>query len=176
MADFTPITTQDQFDAAIGDRLKRERDSLTKKYGDYDDLKNKVADYEKQISDLGKTIESSSKKYAGYDKTLAELQSKVKGYETSSVKRRVAHDAGIPYELADRISGETEEDIRRDAESLAKFLGSKNPPAPPLKSTEPVGVYSSIHGAFANTKHQPRMLNSPDTVKMAAGQYVNNDD
>ena len=39
MAEFVPITTQEAFDAAIGERLKRERESIAKKYGDYDDLK-----------------------------------------------------------------------------------------------------------------------------------------
>ena len=139
MADFTPITSQEQLDALIGDRIKRERDTVAKKYGDYDDLKTKVTDYEKQIGDLSKTIEDSGKKYAGYDKTLADLTAKVKGYETRSVKMRIAHEAGIPYELATRLSGETEDDIRKDAESLAKLVGKPSPAAPPLKSTEPAG-------------------------------------
>ena len=50
MSEFTPITTQEQFDAAIGERLKRERESLAKKYGDYDALKQKTDDYERQIA------------------------------------------------------------------------------------------------------------------------------
>lgn len=139
MAEFTAITTQEQLDAVIGERIKRERDTLTKKYGDYDDLKTKVADYEKQISDLSKTIEDTGKKYAGYDKTLADLTAKVKGYETSSAKMRIAHETGIPYELASRLSGETEDDIRKDAESLSKLIGKPGPKAP-LKSTEPAGT------------------------------------
>ena len=139
MADFTAITTQEQFDAAIGERIKRERDTIAKKYADYDDLKNKISDYEKQIGTLSKSIEDSGKKYAGYDKTLADLTAKVKGYETSSVKMRIAHEVGIPYELATRLSGETEDDIRKDAESLAKLVGKPGQTAPPLKSTEPAG-------------------------------------
>lgn len=142
MADFTPITTQEQFDAAIGERIKRERDTLSKKYADYEDLKTKVTDYEKQIGDLSKTIEDSDKKYASYDKTLAELQGKVKGYETSSVKMRIAHENGIPFELANRLSGDTEEDIRKDAETLFRFIGKSTQPAAPLKSNEPSGADS----------------------------------
>lgn len=138
MAEFVPITTQEQLDALIGDRIKRERETITKKYGDYDDLKMKVTDYEKQIGDLSKTIEDSGKKYAGYDKTLADLTATVKGYETSSVKMRIAHEAGIPYELASRLSGETEDDIRKDAETLSKLVGKQNT-APPLRSNEPEG-------------------------------------
>lgn len=139
MADFAPITTQEQFDAAVSERIKRERETLEKKYGDYGDLKTKVSSYEKQIGDLSKSIEDSAKKYSGYDKTLSELQNTVKGYETSSVKMRIAHETGIPYELADRLSGETEGDIRKDAESLSKLIGKSTQSAPPLKDNEPAG-------------------------------------
>ena len=50
MAEFTPINTQEEFDAAIGARLKRERDTITAKYADYDDLKGKVASLETQVN------------------------------------------------------------------------------------------------------------------------------
>lgn len=136
MAEFTPITTQEQFDAMISERLKRERETLSRKYGDYDELKSRVTDYEKQLGDMSRSMEEQSRKYAGYDKTLEELRAQVKGYETHSVKMRIAHETGIPYELAGRLSGETEEDIRRDAEGLSRFIGSPTPAAP-LKSTEP---------------------------------------
>lgn len=137
MAEFTPITTQAEFDAVIGERLKRERETLTKKYGDYDDLKNKVADYEKQIGQMTTAANEAAQKYAGYDKTLAELQAKVKGYETASVKTRIAHETGLPYELADRLSGDDEAAIRQDAEALSKLLGGGQAhKAAPLRSTE----------------------------------------
>lgn len=140
MAEFTPITTQEQFDAAIGERIKRERESLAKKYGDYDTLKKAAADYEKQIGELNRTAEESAKKYAGYDKTLADLQARVKGYETDSVKTRIAHELGLPYGMARRITGETEEDIRADAEALSREMeGSTRRTAAPLRSTETPG-------------------------------------
>ena len=56
MAGFEAITTQEQLDAVIKDRLERERKTLTEKYSDYDDLKERVSDYEKQIGDLNKSI------------------------------------------------------------------------------------------------------------------------
>ena len=136
MAEFVPITTQEAFDAAIGERLKRERESIAKKYGDYDDLKRKVADYEAQIGQMTREAEDTAKKYAGYDQNLAEMQAKIKGYETASVKTRIAHESGLPYELASRLSGESEESIRKDAEALAKLLGGQTHSAPPLRDTE----------------------------------------
>ena len=152
MADFTPITTQEQLDAVIGARLQRERETLAKKHGDYDDLKTKVADYEKQIGEMSKNAEEAGKKYAGYDKTLAELQSKVKGYESASVKTRIAHEVGLPYELAGRLSGDDEDGIRKDAEILSKLIGQQTHTAPPIRSTEPVGLESpNIKEALKNT-------------------------
>ena len=133
MADFKPINTQEEFDAAIGDRIKRERESMAKKYGDYDDLKKRVADQETQIGALTKERDDNAKKYAGYDKTMADLQAQVKGYEASSVKMRIAHETGIPYEMAARLNGETEEDIRKDAAMLARFV-TKGKYTGPLKS------------------------------------------
>lgn len=108
MAEFTPITTQEEFDAAIGKRLERERKTISEQYGDYETLKTKVSDYEKQIGDLTKSRDA--------------LQTQVKGYETNSVKMRIAHETGIPFELAGRLSGETEEEIRKDAEAMSKFV------------------------------------------------------
>lgn len=136
MAGFEAITTQEQLDAVIKDRLERERETLTKKYSDYDDLKIKVSDYEKKIGELNKSIEDNKKKYADYDQQLSALRIKVKGYESDSVKTRIAHEAGIPYELAGRLAGEDEDAIRKDAEAVAKLLKTGQQPAP-LKSTEP---------------------------------------
>ena len=135
MAEFTPIETQEQFDAAIGERLKRERDSLAKKYGDYEDLKKKAAEQETKISELSRSIEETTKKYSGFEKTKAELEGRIKGYETNSVKMRIAHETGIPFELANRLTGEDEDAIRKDAELMAGLLASKTP-ADPLGSTE----------------------------------------
>lgn len=139
MAEFTPITTQAEFDAAIGERLKRERETLAKKYGDYEDLKTKVADYEKQIGQMTEAASKAAQKYAGFDQQLADMQAKIKGYETASVKTRIAHETGLPYELAGRLSGEDEDAIRKDAEALSKLLGSQRQPrTPPLRDTEPI--------------------------------------
>ena len=136
MADFTPITTQEQFNAAIADRIRREQETISKKYAGFDDLQSKVAEYEKKIGDMEQAAKDSAAKYGGFDSKLAELEGKVKGYETNSVKMRIAHEAGIPYELAGRLAGESEDDIRKDAQELSKLI-TKSAPAAPLRSSEP---------------------------------------
>ena len=139
---FTPITTQEQFDAKMKDRIERERSSLTKKYEGYtspDDLAKIKKDYDAQISTLSKDAETNAKKYADYDKQLADRDSKIKGYETASVKTRIAHEAGLPYEMASRLSGDTEDAIRKDAEALVKLIGKNKPTAPLADSEEKAG-------------------------------------
>ena len=46
------------------------------------------------------------------------------------MRQRIAREKGIPAELADRIAGETEEDIRRDADVVAGLVSSIRGPAP----------------------------------------------
>ena len=136
MADFTPITTQEEFDRAISDRIKRERETLEKKYSDYADLKSKVADYETQLGELKTSLEDSTKKASEHEKTVAELTGKISSYELTSLKTRIAHELGIPYELSGRLTGNDEKELRADAESLSKLV-SAGKQTPPLKSTEP---------------------------------------
>ena len=90
---------------------------------------------EKQIGDLNTTMDSLSKEKETFDKTIADLNGKVNSYELSSLKARIAHEKGIPYELASRLSGEDEASIRTDAESLSKLINTKPTPAP-LKDVE----------------------------------------
>lgn len=141
---FEAITTQEQLDAVIKDRLEREREKFSgyedykKKAGDYDELKKKADGYETTIAEYKKAVDGDDKN-PGYKKQLKDLQGKVKGYETNSVKMRIAHENGIPYELAERLSGEDEDSIKKDAEKMAKYLKASGRRVP-LASTEPEGV------------------------------------
>lgn len=55
---------------------------------------------------------------------------KVKGYETAAMKRRIAQEKGIPAEFADRLTGETEKDLKADADAMAGMLKAVKGPAP----------------------------------------------
>lgn len=93
---------------------------------------------EKQVGDLNLNLTSLSKEKEAFDKTISDLNGKVSTYELASLKARIAHEKGIPYELAGRLTGDNEETLKADAESLSKLIGSASKPAaPPLKSTEP---------------------------------------
>lgn len=132
MSEFKPITTQEEFDAAIKERLSREK----AKYSDYDQLKSLVEDLKKENVDLKSTIEADRQSKVDADKQLEEMQSQIAGYETASLRTRVALQYGLPYDLADRLQGTDEDSFKADAERLAGFMKSKES-IPPLKTNEP---------------------------------------
>ena len=136
MAEFTPINTQAEFDAAIADRLARQEKSITSRFegampaADVANLKN---GYEKKIEELNEQIQKANSAKEASDQQLTDALSKIKGYETDSVKTRIALEVGIPFTMAPRLNGESEEDIRKDAEALKAMM---KPAAAPLADVE----------------------------------------
>lgn len=132
MEEFKPITTQEELNAVIGDRVAKARASerktveeeFTQKYADYDSIKSTLTEKENRITELGKELEQAKNAGSTNDRTIKELQEKVQKYESDSVKTRIAQELGLDVGLANRLTGETEEDIRKDAEALKGIVGS----------------------------------------------------
>lgn len=138
MSEFKPITTQEEFESRLLERLEQKERSVAKKFESYtspDDLETIKADYQKQIDDLNHSIKEKEEKYAGYDETIKGYESKIADYETDSVKTRVAIDMGLPLKLKDRLRGKTEEEIREDAKALSSLVQKRSAP---LSSVDPV--------------------------------------
>lgn len=133
MSEFKPITTQEEFDAAIKGRLSREKE----KYSDYDQLKSRVAELEEENVGLKSTIEASNQSKEDSDKQLEDLRNKIAGYETASLRTRIALKHGLPYDLADRLQGTDEDSFKADAERLAGYI-KKSQPVAPIRDSEPV--------------------------------------
>ncbi|MBQ0112977.1 MAG: DUF4355 domain-containing protein [Bacteroidales bacterium] len=146
MGEFKTIETQEEFDAAIKERLERERKTLSEKYSDYEELKKKNTEYEAQVSKLSGEKETLEKEKTESASKIAELDSKVKRYETDSAKTRIALEAGLPYELAARLNGATEDELKQDAQLLAKLVNHKEP-APISEGGEPTTYVSDKNEA-----------------------------
>ena len=144
MADFTPINTQEELDRVIAARIQRERETVTKQFqAQIAEQQEKMTGLDGQIAELNKQLEAGKENAA----KITELEAKVKGYETSSVKMRIARETGLPYELAERLTGEDEKAIRADAEGLRKTIGAIRTTAP-LANTEQ-GVKNAKDMAYA---------------------------
>ena len=98
-------------------------------------VRNEKATLEEKIEELEGTLTSTTEKYASIDQTIEEKERLINEYETKNLKFKIANQAGIPIDLAERLSGETEDEIKADAEKLSEFVNKK--PTLPLKPTEP---------------------------------------
>ena len=125
MSEFKAITTQEEFDNAIKERLDRQAkktaEEVKKTFEGWlspDDVKAKTAELEKKLAEKdGKLGESK----AAYDKLSAEK----KALELDRAREAAARDAGLPFELARRLSGATPDELKADAEALSKLVGGK---------------------------------------------------
>ena len=130
---FTPINTQEEFDAAIGERLSRDRESQAKKYEGWtspEDLKKITDAHEVEIKKLTDAAAESEAKI----KNLNEEIAKSNTYRADLEKTRIAIAQGLDIKYADRLRGETREEWEADAKDLAKdfaaYASAQNQPAP----------------------------------------------
>jgi hypothetical protein len=133
MADFQAITTQEELDTIIKDRLKRDREAQAKKFEGW----ISPEDHQKAIDEANKVLNDYKAAHDGDEQTIADLKAKNQEYETAALKSRIAREVGLSYEWIGRITGTDEKSIRADAESLKELVGSQTTPAPlPPRSTE----------------------------------------
>ena len=118
MSEFVPINTQEEFDAAIKDRIERER----QKFGDYDEIKTQ--------RDTALTA------VAEHEQTITQLKSDIDGLKLDAAKTKIAHEYGLPQEMASRLTGSNDEEIRKDAEGISALFKVQTPVLP-LADTTP---------------------------------------
>ena len=147
MSEFTPITTQEEFDKAIKGRLAQKDRELEEKFKDYlspDKVSELKKDYENKLEESKRLVKEAQDKLKENESSVAELKARAEKAESSILKSKIAHQHKLPMELADRLIGETEEDLNKDAESLASIVGSGS--MPPLYTRET----NNAGGATAN--------------------------
>jgi len=109
--EFKPITTQDDLNKVVTDRVQRER----AKYADYKDVKAKAAEFEK----LQAANQTEAEKAAA---RVAELEAELNGVRSEANRRRIANEHGITD--ADDIdlflTGTDEETLTKQATRLAE--------------------------------------------------------
>lgn len=115
--------TQEEMDAIIGDRLKRER----AKYSDYEDLKAKATAYdaaeEANKSDLQKANEKA-------EALQAQLDALTKANQERELRDKISAETGVPASL---LRGSSEEDLRAQAEGIKGFVSASKASYPTVR-------------------------------------------
>jgi chromosome segregation ATPase len=138
---FKAIETQEELEAVLSDRLKRAEKQHEEKAAEiqrqFEEAEKKIAELTTTNDSMSKTITENQEKYANADKTIEELNSKISAYETDSTKTKIAIELGLPMELKDTIQGSDEESMRQNAETLSKYIKTKEAP-PPFNPEPPI--------------------------------------
>ena len=145
MSEFKVIETQEQLEEVLKERLKRERDTTRKEFEGFLSPSDVAEKYKGYLSP-----DDVKEKYKDHlsPEEVAKLNSKIKGYETDSVKTRIAHETGLSYEAIEFLKGDDEDSIRKSAESLKGLVGMSN--VAPLASTEQ-NLGNATDAALKNT-------------------------
>lgn len=159
MAEFKIIETQEQFDAAISERLRRERESFAKKFEGY----KSPEDIQKITDGLNAQIKALEDEKTGFTATLKEKDAKIaesEKYRTDLEKTRIALKAGLDIKYADRLRGNDAKEWEADAKELAKDFAASHYTAPPA-SHEPVSTGNDPQAA-KNAAFKSMLANMED--------------
>ena len=136
MAEFKVIETQEQFDAAISERLKRDRESYAKKFEGF----KSPEDIQKITDGLNAQIKALEDEKTSFAETLKQKDAQIaesEKYRADLEKTRIALKAGLDIKYADRLRGKDAKEWEEDAKELAKDFAASHYTAPPA-SHEPV--------------------------------------
>ena len=156
--EFKVIESQEDFDKAIQKRLAQKDKEQAEKYKDYlapDEVEHLRGEFDKKVQALKDELAKANEKIAGNDQVVADLTNRANTAEGDLLKSRIAHESGVPFELAGRLVGSNEEELRADAEKFASFLAPKS--APPLHSTDPGNNKNGDMAAMLNQINQQFM-------------------
>ncbi|MDO5016545.1 MAG: hypothetical protein Q4E09_06020 [Eubacteriales bacterium] len=127
-------------------KLKDQTDELTKTNLSY---KTKVAELEKSLAESKSGKETT-------DSEMASLKKELDAYKAKDLKTRIAVEVGVPIQLAEKLTGENEDALRTDAETLVKYLKPQEQELP-LRTTEPevlVGTDGAYKQLLENLKEK----------------------
>lgn len=137
MSDFTPIMTQEDFDKAIQKRLAQKEREVTEQFKDFlspTQLSALKEEYEEKLTKAADDLKTAQEKIKGHSDTVSDLTKRAEAAESRLLKSKIAYDHKLPLELADRLVGETKEDLDKDAETLAGLM--KPSATAPLHTSE----------------------------------------
>jgi len=118
--DFKPITSQEQLNKIIQERLSRE--------------KKKSEEVTSQLSTLSKQIEELTGKYQKTEQESKDLAEKYKElqvenemYAKNALKQKVAGENNLPLNAVEFLQGDTDEELAQSAAKLRSLLSPQQP-------------------------------------------------
>lgn len=87
---------------------------------DVDEFREDNEQIEQQLADLHEQLENQTAE--GIKSDIERLKKEIEGYELTELKWRIANECKLPFDMADRLSGTTEDELRADAKQLVNYV------------------------------------------------------
>lgn len=129
--EFTPITSQEQLNTVIGERIARAQAKAAEQFADYDSLKEKAAKFD-EASNAAKSVEEkAAEQIAEMQKQIDGLTGKLTESESSATRARIQAKHKISDEDAALFLTATDADaLEAQAKALAERLGDRKKGSP----------------------------------------------
>lgn len=142
--EFAPITTQEELDKIVGNRVMRERD----KYKDYEELKNAAEELAK-LKDANKSeLEKAISRAEKAEKELTSLQHEK---QLSNEAKEVSKETGVPLEA---LRGSSREELLEHANLLKQYMKKDSVPYVGSDGTKPSSDAAKSNGEVFATLFQ----------------------
>ena len=156
MAEFKSITTQEEFDERIKERIERAERKVREEFKGWlspDDVKKKEGEAKEahaaELQKLADTHAEEMKKYAGYDEKFTQQTARIHELEVNAIKTKVANEKHLPFDAVEFLSGDDEATINASAEKLAKISQPRSTGY--VKNPEAGGDLDSVWESFTRS-------------------------
>lgn len=129
MADFKVISTQEEFDERIKERIERAEKKVREEYKGWtspDDLKLITEKHGNEIAKLNESHTEELKKYAGYDEKFSAQATRIHELEVGALKTRIANEKKLPFDAVEFLQGDDEKSIIDSADKLSKLASVRS--------------------------------------------------
>jgi hypothetical protein len=140
--------------------LEKTREALKKANKEAADRRKRLEELEaaeaKRNQDAMSETEKAQARIQQLETEKAQLEAKHREIERRDLQRKVAEAVGLPLALAERLRGDSEEDLTDDAKSMLELLPKKQEATPPEKHLPKLDATNPGNGKLGETLAQKK--------------------
>jgi len=118
--DFKPITSQEQLNKIIQERVSREKKKS-------EEVTNQISALSKQLEELTGKYQKTEQESKDLAEKYKELQVENEMYAKNALKQKVATENNLPANAVEFLQGDTDEELTQSAAKLRSLLSPQQP-------------------------------------------------
>lgn len=161
-------------EATSPEEVAKIREALKKANKEAAENRKRLEAFEKEEQERKQAAMSDQEKTA---QRLKEYESELNKLKRKELVRKVADEVGLPLALAERLQGETEEELKADAEKLLTLVPKDEKPKLKTDPTNPGNAHREESEAEMRARLFPNNANpfDPKAMRARGGGLVFND-